>query len=798
MGCRELCVFLLATLSISVTSRADLQLAKDGRTCYEIVKPAAPTPVDEYAWTRLADFLQQKTGAVFPVVAANSLSADKKHIFVGLSDAVLTIAGPAPLDRLKDQQYVVRSAAADVVLYGKGIHGNLEAVLDFMETTLGRRWYTESEFIETPQWNRKDGQPVFTVQRNLSVKPFERTGGFSFAYRMPSYVKTFHYQHGLNMGFSEGNRDNRFPPGVVSLAYMPVGCHTLFGYIPPRPDSQAWPKFFAWVKKKDYFQTNREFFTLNQRGKRVIDQLCFSNPALRAELTKNIVAHIRILKDQGKQRLLINVSANDNVTEFCFCPGCQALKKKYQSPGGPLYDYLFELCPIVKQQHPDVMIHTLAYRLAQTQKPPIMPAGRVFPDNLIVQFANVQDNADVDWNSPVNRPSYEDLLAWGRLTPHLWTWYYPYPPMMPCGNIERLVTDLRLMNKARVEGVFYEFTSSDNWCGDNFTELQKYIYAKLLKDIDCDVPALIQEFTDYQYGPAAPRVRTYLRELEEVQHAASHDTSLAAGRGYSRRLTVPAEALKRWQGYFDRMASDAAADPRCLKNVRGLRRTLDFAALARWGELSKAYPEYFSDYLVFKRRLGMLPRFYVTMVEDWETMIKVAGHEKPLPAQFDGINKSLIRRLAPTRKRGSPKMFMDADAAFGYAAVVNLPDKPFTFGFYQNDAKAAGPKSTLNPGDIQPGGYRLYKLGEIQVTPDCIVWFSSRSWMTNLQLGDRLYSSPSPENDNRYDVYVSLKFDKPILPTPAELAENNKSTLGTSDPYSVLCDQIIFVRRNTK
>ena len=121
--------------------------------------------------------------------------------------------------------------------------------------------------------------------------------------------------------------------------------------------------------------------------------------------------------------------------------------------------------------------------------------------------------------SPVNRPSYEDLLAWVRLTPHVWTWYYPFPPMTPCGNVERLVTDLRLMKKAGVEGVGYEFTSSDNWCGDNFTELQRYIYAKLLKDIDRDVPALIQEFTDFQYGPAAPLVQTYLQELEEAQRS---------------------------------------------------------------------------------------------------------------------------------------------------------------------------------------------------------------------------------------------------------------------------------------
>ena len=797
MGGRGLCVLLLATLNIHGTSRADLQLANDGRTSYEIVKPAASTPVDEYAWTTLADFLQRKTGTMFPVVSAKSLSAGKKHIFVGLSDPVLKIAGPTPLDRLKNQEFVVRSAGDDVVLYGNGIHGNLDAVLDFMETTLGRRWYTESEFVETPQWDRKDGQPVFTVERSLNVKPFERKGGFSFAYRIPAYPKAFHYQHGLNMGFNDGNRDNRFPPGVVSLRYMPVGCHTLFGYVPPKPEDQAWPKIFGWLKKRDYFKTNPEFFTLDKQGKRVVGQLCFSNPALREELTKNILEHIRILKAQGKERLLIDVSANDDVGEFCYCPGCQALQKKHQSPGGPLYDYLFDLCAVVKKQHPDTMIHTLAYRLSQTQKPPVMPDGQSFPDNLIVQFASIHDNSDTDWNSPANRSSHDDLLTWAKLTPHLWTWYYPFPPTMPCGNIERLVADLRLMKKAGVEGVFYEFTSSDNWCGDNFTELQKYIFAKLLKDIDRDVPALIKEFTDYQYGPAATLVRTYLLELEEAQQAASHDTSLGSGRGYRRQLTVPAEALRRWQGYFDRMVSDSAADPRCLKNVRRLRRTLDLAALARWSDLSKAYPDYFSDYLVFKKRLGVLPRFYVAMAADWEMMIKVAGIAKPLPVQFDGIDKSLIRRLVPTRNRGSPRKLMDPDAAFGYAAVVNLPDKPFTFGFYQNDARAAGPKSTLNTSDIQPGGYRLYRLGEIKVTPDCIVWFS-RSWLTNLQLGDRLYSPPSPDNDNRYDVYVSLKFDKPILPTAAEVAENNKWTLGTNDPYSVLCDQIIFVRRNTK
>jgi hypothetical protein len=96
------------------------------------------------------------------------------------------------------------------------------------------------------------------------------------------------------------------------------------------------------------------------------------------------------------------------------------------------------------------------------------------------------------------------------------------------------------------------------------------------------------------------------------------------------------------------------------------------------------------------------------------------------------------------------------------------------------------------------GAYKMYHLGEIQVTPDSIVWFSSRSWVTQLQLGERLYSPPAPDNDNRYDVHVSLKFVSPIQLTPDEIRQNNKFSLDTNDLYSVLCDQIIFVKKPVK
>jgi len=290
--------------------------------------------------------------------------------------------------------------------------------------------------------------------------------------------------------------------------------------------------------------------------------------------------------------------------------------------------------------------------------------------------------------------------------------------------------------------------------------------------------------------------RTYLREMEAAWRASSSNTSFSAGLRMGRRLTGLTPAMiRRWQEAFDRMETQIADDARTHANVRRLRRGLDCRTLAEWNDLAKADPEYFRDYLVVRKRLGDLPWWMVEPVKDWEMQIRTAGDKKPLPPPFDRMEPALVSRFVPFRKHGTPRKVRDTDAAFGYATVVNLPDKPFKFGFYQRNTKTHGAQGTVSPDQIKRGVYQVHKLGEVQVTPDCIVWFSGRSWVTQLQLGERLYAPPSPDNDNRYDAYVSLKFDDPIKHTSEQLRQNNKHTLDPNAPYSVLCDQIIFVKK---
>jgi len=760
---------------------ADIALSTAGKTEFRIVKLEVVSPVDDYALTRLSEYLKQITGAEFPVVEADKVTGGGPCLYVGVSASVKEKLGGDPLTALKDQEHVSRSKGADIFLYGKGVHGNLHAVMEFLETSLGWRWYSLFE------------KPVLPATPNVTLKPFERKRGFSFRSREFGLLGDphFSYQRGLNMASEKWG--SRSAPGFVPYLRNDKFVHSAFAYIPPTPDT-VYSRSFPWMERMDYFATNPEFFSMHPNGNRTpAMQLCFSNPALRQELTRNILKHLTIAPGND----ILTVDAADNPDAFCYCAKCKALEKQYQSPGGPHYDYLIELCGLLQKQHPGKFVKTLAYRRSQTQKPPVLPAGDQLPENLIIAFAPIEDCFFADWNHPDAslQETWRDLQAWSRITSHLWAWLYPNPwgsgEVLPVGNLRRNINQMRLMHKAGVEGVFTDHRGANDRSG--LSELQSYLILKLMQDVTCDTDALIREFTDHQYGPAAELVRLYLEELEQGREAMRElprGVTYTPGPRFEDHIFpyLTEENIHRWQRRFDNMEASAAASPAALANVRLLRRELDFASLWKWFKLRQSHPDYFKDANDFANRIkAASPRpFAPGTLADLMAIIEGGGEEKPLPVEFSGIDRARIQTFVPTNsgRQSGPKTVKDAEAACGYATTIHLPDMPFQVGFYQWESRQPskgkeGARIRLEQKDITSGKYRLYKLGAITLTPDSWIWFSAKSWATNQQLGERLYE---PGAINHWEAWVSLKFDGPTYG-------------GTAKEDLVLCDRIIVVKK---
>ncbi len=790
------CLTCLTALSSSTV----LQIAQNGTTTYRIVKPNQPTSVDDYAVKVLTNALHEITGVAFSVVTPEAYVSGTPAIFVGLSVPSLKQIGSDPLSALQDEEHIVRSIGQDLFLFGQGARGNLYAVMEFLENSLGWRWY--SMFSD----------PVMPSRKTLTLEPFNRKRGFSFGYRedAPYFNENFYYQQGVNLTYrwkqSHSDWEQIQERGIMSALRGRdgiAGAHTIHCFIPPKPDTHQWEPY-VWITKKDYFETNPEFFTMTESGVRTPGrQLCFSNRALRDELTRRVLGQI----EREEEQTLITVGAMDTGGAFCHCPECKKLEQKYDAPGGPYFDYLLELSAFLKEKHPEVLLKGVAYRRDQSQKPPTLESGQHFPDNFVIVFAPIEDPYLGDWSQsdPGMQETYRDLQGWGKIASHVWVYYYPNPygsgQVMPLGNVDRLIIAMRLMYKAGARGMYLEHASGVLE-GANFTELLGYLFLKLSQDITCDTDAIIREFTDHQYGPAGALVRTYLEELEQGRKAIKEMPRgvTYSSNAYSEELWpyLTPENIFRWQGYFDQMEIQCKALSFELANVQRLRRNLDFATLFRWFDLTAAYPDYFADYKIYSARIKAVneakradlvsqPRpLGERIVSVFESRIR-GGGEKPLPAEFDGIDRLRIRTFMPAMHANNASAqgyFDDPDAAFGFAPSVHTPELPFNFGLYQSDTKKHGIRRSIEKDEITPNVYRLYKLGRIVLSPQSQIWFSSKSWSTKLELADLW----EPGDPNEWDAYASIKFQGPLY------GGEPVQGLRAGEVDLVLIDRVILVK----
>ena len=85
--------FAAPVVLAQVGSGPPITLAEAGQTRYQIVAAPDVDGVEAYAANTLAGYLQEMTGAEFPVVSPNEHKADRPAIFVGLSESAMERLG---------------------------------------------------------------------------------------------------------------------------------------------------------------------------------------------------------------------------------------------------------------------------------------------------------------------------------------------------------------------------------------------------------------------------------------------------------------------------------------------------------------------------------------------------------------------------------------------------------------------------------------------------------------------------------------------------------------------------------
>ena len=717
---------------------------RDGQNPAVIVPNKTASPTDKFAARELQLFLSRSTGQKFQILSADQKLPAGPKIYLGKQ---------AQLPELSTGTYMIKADGKNIYLYGGGRRGTLSAVYRFLKDQAGIRFLNAygDNHVPARRTIAFSGEKIYS--EGLPYRAL-----MTFFHTNQPVADPFYFRNGQN--FMHNSKQYAFLNEAVGLG---KGHHSLHKYMPP----------------KKYFKTHPEFYSMDRKGKRTLDQMCFAGKEVRRIFIENVIRQSkkRYEKEISPGRIAwIEISAMDAPGRFCECPDCRKAAEKYQTPCGTFWEFLIELANAVRKEMPQAKVATLLYRKDQTEKPPV---DLKFPENLVGIFAPIDDNIFAPMDDRNNLETLAHLKEWCKILKHIWVWYYPVTygmDTMPYSALRRSIRDFKLMKEAGITGTFYEHDVTPVNCL-NFGELESYVLLHLFAGTEKAPEELINEFLELYYGPAAAMVKKYFNELEDHREKAVQKGIIghfAASPFLLGHLTP--ENLERWTRDFDKMEKLVKDDPKRLFRLRLLRFTVDKTRIDLMtcpaSERKEIIRELRAtlDQLTRERRKyrSVNKRYYDELQKalrnTGSSRIEIHGsgsHTKWAAFPYH-LNCYDYRTIVASNKIRSPKR---------WDFITNIE--------YSKGIKCVAPltaqwklisRRTLQAKDVRPDVFALYEIGTFPLTNAAKICTTDYDFFFK-DIG-RFYRDP----DSLWRVSIKLKFEGPFV--PGSKAKENKVSCG--------------------
>ena len=754
-----------------------LTIAREGKTQYILVYADQASELEQKALEELSDFLGRVTGADFPAAAESGVSGDARGIYVGWTK--FAAREGIETATLGEEEWVIRTAGENLILAGGRPRGTLYAVYEFLEQQVGCHWLARDTEIVPSRPTLEFPKPNVRAKPRISMRDIYTT----YHTMMPTAEMARRHREFLLR--NKHSIDNH------QLYGSPGGCHT----------------FFQYLNARDWFETHPEYFSLvgGERlpatGGNGPGQLCLTHPDVRRIVVERLRGFVKQDREKAAKAgvpppRIYDISQNDAGAAECQCDACQAIAKREGSESGPMIDFINAIADSIKDEYPDILLQTFAYN--RTEPPPKTLKPR---DNVIVRWCDVYSVVDLvrPLNHPLNAKNYREILAWGKIAPHLAIWDYwisygLYRFPTPYCMIQCIGPDMKLFADMHAETMFCE-SEEDHEPGENFTALKVWLGYKMMVNPDQPVEPLIQTFMAGYFGAAAPRMDEYLKYL---QARIDKDAEFLLVRNAPHRLKyLDLDFFRTAETLFD--AAEALVDQESLEllHVQKERLLVDGALLYLWPWLDRrlaadqAMP--FDHEAVIRRYetngRAQLKAFFSEKAQAVREP-KIAGlaallRDPKLPEPFRRLpardvadfNWLTFSPYTPGRQ----DIVADAEAAGGMAAALaadgdDAHKQPLTFGI------TGGPTLTLPPEEVpQDGKYHVFKIGPTRVKKGTTAWaHASRRMGVNV---DRLVVPEAQDPTvNDWEAYISLKVKGPAY------------VKGSTDGNGLWMDRVILVR----
>ena len=490
--------------TVAAMAKKPLELVKDGKINFVIVTADRPNQIARYAAKELQAHFKLACGNA-PAVIKESQYKSGPAIMVG-ETAVARKYGINPELIAPENLVVVR--LDDVIVLSGGDNasipasmvpgrsfvpvGTLFAVYEFLEKSVGFRWY----------WPGKNGTYVPQV-KNLSINKLYTTSRPQYDTRKTFYAIVKNDPDVTLADCEAWYRRNRFGGSVGD----PIANHS----------------FNDWIKR--FAKTKPEYLALQADGSRKVNfepgggHVCMSHPEVFTQTVADKLAEFK----RNKYTSFAKVMPGDsNGLFYCKCAPCQ---KKIRPDMGDqglysnvVWEYVNRVAAEVAKQAPGKKIVCCAYG-GYLRKPefPLMP-------NVAVTLCYYP----VPRGSTTYKDMWKKLLdEWGSTGAKLYVWEYWNGSRYGRGTygtpaiFPRQLKAIYAMDAGCINGRAIELCDVDTngrsvhgWSDWIYDIQNLYAAGKLMWNPGEDIDGIMEEYFTKFFGPAAAPIRQFHEEME--------------------------------------------------------------------------------------------------------------------------------------------------------------------------------------------------------------------------------------------------------------------------------------------
>ena len=516
---------LIATACLPATLMAELVLVEDGASRAPIVLFEDAPPKTREAAEELALYIEKISGARPELIEGKPDPLPEHAIWVGYQPVLDSLFPQQDFDFAHPEQILIAAnddhlvlAGRDrwdpdkLVITGRKFHvegkqqeyGTVNAVFTFLEDYLDVRWLWPGELgIDIVEQKTIRFEP-FATRYHPQIRA--RAGMFPYS------------EYGVDL--PRGRSGDWMRHQRVQLDSLDV------------PGGHA---FDDWWDR--FGEERRELFALQPNGTRGpinsarTVKLCLSNPAVVDQWLKDVRAQL----EQDPNQRLFNASPNDGwASGHCICEDCRA----WDHPDGELRTFQWEgigqqyvalsdrhvtfanrCARRLNEEYPDKDYYVVMLAYGHSRPAPIEARP---DDNVIISsVANFFLRSDAtDRGSSNDTPHRVQLAHWAKVTPNL-MWrpnlggLAGYKQGQLDVSITQAIDDIKYVADRGTMAFFFD-RFWEHWATQGPVY---YVTTQLAWDPSQDAQAIMDDYYQRGFGPAAKTIETYWDHVEQSREA---------------------------------------------------------------------------------------------------------------------------------------------------------------------------------------------------------------------------------------------------------------------------------------